>query len=112
MRTNGFCSHSSPIVEGSRWPGWIRVSGGSFISLSITERLQVGEAGRARRAGAADRALEEDVGGQHVGAVEGERAVVGAVAGRVHDLDPQVAGLDHVAVGERLVDLLVDQLGR
>ena len=37
MRTNGLLSHSSPMVEGSRWPGWIRVSGGSFISRSITE---------------------------------------------------------------------------
>ena len=36
--------------------------------------------------------------------------VVGAVAGRVDRLDPQVAGLDHVAVGDRLVDLVVDQL--
>ena len=89
MRTNGFCSHSAPIVDGSRWPGWIRVSGGSFISLSITERLQVLEPGGAGRARAADRALEEDVGGEHVGAVEGERAVVGAVARRVDDLDPQ-----------------------
>ena len=40
MRTNGFCSHSSPIVDGSRWPGWIRVSGGSFISLSITDAFR------------------------------------------------------------------------
>ena len=51
--------------------------------------LQIGEPGRARGARAADGALEEDVGGEHVGAVEGERAVVGAVARRVDDLDPQ-----------------------
>ena len=37
MRTKGFCSHSAPIVEGSLWPGWMRVSCGSFISLSMIE---------------------------------------------------------------------------
>ncbi len=37
MRTNGFDSHSSPIVVGWRWPGWTLVEGGSFISLSMID---------------------------------------------------------------------------
>ena len=40
MRTNGFCSHSAPIVDGSRWPGWIRVSGSSVISFSMIETFK------------------------------------------------------------------------
>ena len=36
-RTNTFSSHSAPIVVGSVWPGWTRVSGGSFIRTSMIE---------------------------------------------------------------------------
>src|ERR671936_401897 len=37
-RTNGFCSHSRPMVVSSVWPGRTRISAGSFISTSTTER--------------------------------------------------------------------------
>ena len=37
MRMNGLCSHSSPTVDGSVCPGWMRVSGGSLISRFMIE---------------------------------------------------------------------------
>ena len=39
-RTKAFCSHSSPIVVGSVWPGRTTVSGGSFISTSMIDALR------------------------------------------------------------------------
>ena len=53
---------------------------------------------------AADRAVEEDVGREAVGAVHEERQVPRAVAGREERGDPEVAGGHLVAVRERAVD--------
>ena len=106
IRTKGLASHSSPIVVGSRWPGWTRVSGGSSISR-ITEVSQVVEAAGARRHRAADRSLEEDVGGEEVGAVDEEGEVAGGVAGGEDRLDLEAAGGELLAVGDRLGDVIV-----
>ena len=90
MRMNGLYSHSSPIVEGSRWPGWMRVSGGSFISLSITEDF------RSAKPVAPGARVPPTVPLKSTSAVStsvslnAQRAVVGAVAGRVHR--PRSAG--------------------
>ncbi len=65
-RMKALFSHSSPTVVGSVWPGCRRVSGGSFISTSMIERLEVVEARRARARDAADRALEQRVAGEDV----------------------------------------------
>ncbi len=78
--------------------------------------LQVGVAGRSGGAHAADRALEQRVAGEHVGAVDEQREHAGGVAGGVQRLDRERAGADRLAGRERagrLGDLapleLVDQ---
>ena len=53
----------------------------------------------------ADGALEEDVGGEDVGAVDQEGEVAGGVAGGVDRLDLEPAGVELLAVAEDHLDL-------
>ena len=69
------CSHSSPTVVGSVWPGWTLVSGGSFISTSMIECRRSSKLVEPGRAHAADRALEERVAGEDVLAVDDEVSI-------------------------------------
>ena len=97
-RTNGFVSHSTPIVEWPTWPGSITTPGSSAHQHVHHRAAQVGERRRAGRAHAADRAGEERVAGEALDAVDEEREHPVGVARGVEALDPQVARLDHVAV--------------
>ena len=73
-RTNGFYSHSRPIVVSSVWPGRTRSSGGSGISTSITDRRTVADVA------AADRVLEQRVAREETVSVDDERHTVVRVA--------------------------------
>ena len=105
MRMNGFVSHSSPIVDGSLWPGWMRVSGGSVISLSMIEDL------RSAKPVAPGARVPPTVPVKITSAVrtsvpvEQEGQMVGAVTGRLERLDPQATRLEYVAFDDRLVGL-------
>src|SRR5689334_14035153 len=55
---------------------------------------------RAAAGGAAQGALEQHVGGEHIALVDEEAEVVGAVPGGVDGLDPQIAGLHLLPVGQ------------
>ncbi len=64
----------------------------------------VGVARRAATARSADRALEEAVGGEAVGAVHEQREVIRAVSRRRDRRDLELARADDVTVTDRLVD--------
>ena len=75
-RTNGFSSRSRPIVVSSVWPGSTRISSGSAMKTSITERRDLLEVA------AADRVLEERVAGEDELVVDEEGDHVVGVPGR------------------------------
>ena len=82
----------------------MRVSCGSAIS-TLHDRVAPGRRSRLAAAHrAADGALEQAVGREAVGAVDEQREVVAAVAGRRERADLEVAGADDVAVGDVSVD--------
>ena len=86
IRTKALCSSSSATVVGSVWPGRMTVSGGSASSTSMIEPAQVGVGRVARRAHAADRALEQRVAGEDV-ALDEEAQHPRGVARRVQRRD-------------------------
>ena len=80
--------------------------------------LQVGEIGMARRARAADRAVEEHVAGEDVGALDQEGEVAAGMAGRRDRPHLHARDIDRAVFLERVRDLavevavLADQLDR
>ena len=92
--TNGFSSHSRPIVVSSVWPGSTRVSSAAPSARPSPSR------GRRRRRPAADRVLEERVA-REAEPVDDEGDVVVGVAGRRKRLDAQAADLRSAATPKR-----------
>ena len=74
----------------------------------MTEALSASKPAAPGDGGAADRALEEDVGGEDVGAVDQEGEVAGRVAGGVDRLDLDPVRVELVAVAHDHRDLVVE----
>ena len=86
-RTNGFSSHSRPIVVSSVCPGSTRVSCGSVISTSMTER-------RTSSADPPPTASRKSVSPEKQRPPTDERDAVVGMAGRRQRLDAEAARLD------------------